>query len=322
MPKPNSGESQSDFVARCIPIVMNDGTADTNDQAVAICYSIFEQHNKKTFSYGEKKFNTQKELFNYLTENKSFLIAEKKVNKTYAEAVVNHTLQVDGAAKSTNIADVKGNELKVKLVLNTTNVMDSHSDVHIDGIWNKTLQEQKNLYLLQEHQMKFENVITDKVNASVSNMNWMEVGVNAIGKTQALIFDATIDKSRNPFMFEQYAKGYVKNHSVGMVYQKLELAINDNSNEFKAEKAVWDKYINNIVNKTQVEEQGYFWAVKEAKLIEGSAVLVGSNKITPTLSVSDKSEPEQSTHKNNVPEQSTQNKEQIKQLITNFNFLK
>lgn len=320
MPKPHSGESQSDFVTRCIPIVMNDGTADNNEQAAAICYSIYEQHNKKTFSYGEKKFNTQKELFNYLTENKSFLIAEKKVNKTITDAVVN-TIQVEETTKSTNVADVKGNELNVKLVLNTTNVMDSHSDVHIDGIWNKTLQEQKNLYLLQEHQMKFESVITDKVKASVSELNWLEVGVNALGKTQALIFDATIQKDRNPFMFGQYAKGYVKNHSVGMVYQKLELAINDNSSEFKAEKAVWDKYINNIVNKSQAEEQGYFWAIKEAKLIEGSAVLVGSNQITPTLSVSEKSEPEQSTQQNNVPEQSTQNQEQIKQLIKNFKFL-
>lgn len=52
MPTPNKGESQSDFVSRCIPIVMNEGTAKDNKQASAICYSIFRRHDKK-----ESQFN-------------------------------------------------------------------------------------------------------------------------------------------------------------------------------------------------------------------------------------------------------------------------
>lgn len=43
MPKLKPGESQDAFVARCIPIVIGDGTASDDDQAVAICNSIFEQ---------------------------------------------------------------------------------------------------------------------------------------------------------------------------------------------------------------------------------------------------------------------------------------
>jgi hypothetical protein len=46
MPKPNSGETKDDFVARCIPIVMKDGTAAHNKQAAAICLSMFKQHSK------------------------------------------------------------------------------------------------------------------------------------------------------------------------------------------------------------------------------------------------------------------------------------
>ena len=42
MPKPKPGENQSDFISRCIPIVMNEGTAENNDQAAAICYSLWE----------------------------------------------------------------------------------------------------------------------------------------------------------------------------------------------------------------------------------------------------------------------------------------
>ena len=61
--------------------------------------------------------------------------------------------------------------------------------------------------------------------------------------------------------------------------------------EFEA----WEKYYPMIANKELADSKGYFWAVKEAKMIEESAVPVGSNSITPTLENNMKSEPEKST---------------------------
>lgn len=43
MPKPDGGETRSDFIQRCVPVVMEDGTADSSEQAVAICNSIYER---------------------------------------------------------------------------------------------------------------------------------------------------------------------------------------------------------------------------------------------------------------------------------------
>lgn len=43
MPEPRQGESRGDFVTRCIPIVINDGTATSAEQAVAICNSIWDE---------------------------------------------------------------------------------------------------------------------------------------------------------------------------------------------------------------------------------------------------------------------------------------
>ena len=43
MPEPGQGESRTDFVERCIPIVLEDGTAEDGDQAVAVCNSMWEQ---------------------------------------------------------------------------------------------------------------------------------------------------------------------------------------------------------------------------------------------------------------------------------------
>lgn len=46
MPKPSSGESEDDFVSRCIPIVIREGTAKDGAQGAAICHSIYSEHGK------------------------------------------------------------------------------------------------------------------------------------------------------------------------------------------------------------------------------------------------------------------------------------
>lgn len=48
MPDPKEGESRDDFVERCIPVVLKDGTAEDQKQAVAICNSMWEQSKKTT----------------------------------------------------------------------------------------------------------------------------------------------------------------------------------------------------------------------------------------------------------------------------------
>jgi len=48
MPTPGRNEQQKDFIGRCIPIVLKEGTAKDNSQAAAICHSIWRK------SKGEK----------------------------------------------------------------------------------------------------------------------------------------------------------------------------------------------------------------------------------------------------------------------------
>jgi hypothetical protein len=238
--------------------------------------------------FPNKQFNSKEELFKALRENKNTLIAQKKMITKQADAVI-HYVQVENEKGETIKATYSDtsviNQLKAELVINTTNLMDSHSDVHIKGIWNKSAKEQKNLLLLQEHKMTFDHIISDNVSATVKEVKWSDLGYSYKGTTEALTFDVLIDKQRNPFMFDQYAKGYVKEHSVGMRYVKMELAINSDSKWDVEEKEIWDNYIDQVANKEQAEEQGYFWAVLEAKIVEGSAVVKGSNFATPTINV-------------------------------------
>ncbi len=47
MPTPKKKESENDFVDRCIPIVLAEGTAEDGAQAAAICHSMFKAWKKK-----------------------------------------------------------------------------------------------------------------------------------------------------------------------------------------------------------------------------------------------------------------------------------
>lgn len=47
MPEPREGESHDDFMGRCVPQVLDDGTAESQDQAVAVCESIWERRDAR-----------------------------------------------------------------------------------------------------------------------------------------------------------------------------------------------------------------------------------------------------------------------------------
>jgi len=47
MPVPQEGESRKDFVDRCIPYVIEEGTANDPIQAAAICHNIYDRKNKE-----------------------------------------------------------------------------------------------------------------------------------------------------------------------------------------------------------------------------------------------------------------------------------
>ncbi len=157
--------------------------------------------------------------------------------------------------------------------------------------------------------MDFDKVIADSVNdnltASVEMIPWKKLGLKYQGETQALIFNAQIKKDVNEFMFNQYRKGRVLNHSVGMRYVKLFLCINSDEASYSSEKANWDKYYPQVVNQKIADEKGYFWAVTEAKIIEGSAVVKGSNFATPSMEIEIEKqnieEPSADTHQDEPP---------------------
>ncbi len=234
------------------------------------------------------EYTEKKELFNFLVENKEVLINQKKseIKQTDTFSFAQKSNDKVNATKSNDaITDISNlDEINVIAVLSTTNIMDSHDDVHLPNCWKKTLQENKRLLHVQEHKSsEFDKIISSgkDLKAYTKVYKWSELGFDFVGNTEALIFDSIVRKERNEFMFEQYAKGYVINHSVGMRYIKLLLAVNDE--DYPMEFDAWNKYYKEIANKELADEKGFFYIVKEAQLIEGSAVTLGSNPVTPTL---------------------------------------
>ena len=271
--------------------------------------------------FPDREFETREELFKELIANKKQLVSLKKSVTKNADAVSYgyiENVSKNSVDKASLSASELPNTLDVKVVINTTNFLDSHGDVHVNGIWNKSVADNKTFLHLQEHERDFDKVISDSAKGYVQSMTWKQLGLPYDGKTEALIFESTIDRLRNGFMLKQYANGWVKNHSVGMRYVQLELAINTEAEYDKEYKDLWDEYYPAIANKEVADERGYFWVVKEAKIVEGSAVVMGSNSATPTLEMKDNVEPSKDTLDIEAEQSLQQADETAKELLKQY----
>ena len=99
------------------------------------------------------QFNSKKELFSWLVTNKQTLIAQKKFEIKFADPFVYNNRIGNNEQRDKAVVNNDTKELLVKSIINTTNWLDSHGDVHIPGLWAKSISETKGLYLLQEHKM-------------------------------------------------------------------------------------------------------------------------------------------------------------------------
>lgn len=240
----------------------------------------------------------RKHVLAFWKANADTMTAMKKASFKMADACFSDLAAVIDATQVDKAnAPVEGplDKLRVKVAINTTNWLDSHMDVHLKGLWTKSLSENKNIMHLQEHRMAFDSIIADgaDLKAYTQLMSWKDFNQSYTGMTEALVFESNVKKEnkkpRNSFMFEQYAEGNVKNHSVGMNYVQVVMCIDDK--DAGANYEMWQKYYPEIVNPEMADAKGYFWAVKEGKVREGSAVPLGSNIITDTLDNNMKWEP-------------------------------
>lgn len=264
------------------------------------------------FSYKNKKFGTQKELFKFLCENEKEIIAQKKgltftspinCKTTIAEATlekinaIKNKMAIDGE----EIQDNKDIDMvNVVIVGNAMNWMDDQSDVLINDSFKKTLQESQGRFKhLADHNQRTTGKIGIPNKVYLDTMPIKDLGFDAEGETQVLVMDSNVLKCYDEKLFYQYLNNDIDQHSVGIIYVKLVLCINDPENTEKFKN--WNSYFTSVINKDDVLAQGYFFAVTEVKLLEVSAVLWGSNELTPTIATTpivELDEPSDDTQKN------------------------
>jgi len=265
-------------------------------------------------------FDTKDEMFLALKEHSKQIIANKRVNKTKSAPFKAVAPNVEN--KETIKALPEMSQGFIYPIINTTMIMDSHNDVHANGIWKKSLQEAgESVVYAQNHDLSVGSIIgfSNDVEPFVKTVNWSDIGFNYKGQTEALFFKVMVSPSA-----PSQAKYIIENqipiqNSVRMEYVKTRLAVNSDNPELKEQNDLYLKTIDELANKEYVQKIGYFWLQDEAKLVrEGSMVIEGSNQATPITYPTNKDiQPSQDTDKKE-PSEDTQKKKDERDSSNNI----
>lgn len=230
-----------------------------------------------------KTFTNKEELFKALKDNEQKIISLKKAT------VYKSAEKGQFASGSLNASEIKSDFDWMKKgyfypIVNTTNYYDSHGDVHFPALWNKTIKEQSGrIHYVLDHELKVGSVIAwpDNVGLMLKPIEWSAVGKDYPGTTEALILEVAESDIVNQDAKSVYSAKRSVQGSVRMSYVTIKLGINSDAKEYVENKAYYNSRINEIANRQDVEDAGYFFGIEEAKLIkETSMVLFGSNDAT------------------------------------------
>ena len=275
-----------------------------------------------------KTFSDKEAMFKELAQNEEIIIDAKKseVYKSIDKGVqlVTNQESIKKALESTTNKGIKFDNDYYYFVVNSANILDSHSDVHVDGNWNKNVKDQQGkVYLVFDHSLKRNDIIAMRkdVEMFTASIPFSLLGKSYDGETYSLVYKVAKDKIVNKEAKEWLEDGHELEASVRMQYIKMESAFNSDNQDYAKQKATFDEYYPLIANKEDFDEINYFWVVKEAKnVFESSLVLFGSNSATGVINNKDNEAVNDTS--TTEAEQSLQieetQKEQLKQLLSKF----
>lgn len=248
----------------------------------------------------DKTFETKEELFKALKENKTKIISDKK-----RKAFNSVDKGISVGVKPLDASKVEGSSLKEEMddnhyyiVVNTTKILDSHNDLHVNGIWNKSAKEQnrKNA-LLDSHIDTISTTLAKRedVEILIKEIPFNALGYSYKGNTEALIYKIEKSKMREDVR-EWLDGGYQVQASVKMQYVKMDIAMKSEAKEDEEERRIYDQYKGQIANIDDFEKEPlYFFVQREAKNVdESSLVSRGSNHVTGRIT----NEPSKDTQNN------------------------
>lgn len=240
----------------------------------------------KSIYFPDKEYSTKEELFKDLRDNIDFIIDAKKtsIQKSCEKGVSVTCKSLDLLKFSDQLKGIKIDDNFYYIAVNSTKILDSHSDLHLDGIWNKSVKEQQGKnYLVVDHELEINKVIVRKehIEMFVAKVPFSLLGKPYEGETQALIYKIPKSQVKNTHVKDWLDSGDGIEASVRMQYVTFVLCMDSNDPDDATAKANYDQYYPLIANKDEFDYIYYFFAIKEAKNVrESSLVLFGSNSTT------------------------------------------
>lgn len=236
-----------------------------------------------------KEFDTEDALFSALKANKEDIIALKraKIAKSCDKGLGITAKSLDFHRNTETVKDLAIDEEHYYIVVNATKILDSHGDMHTNGIWKKTIKDgQGKNYLVADHKLEMDKVIARKgdIEMLTAEIPFSMIGKSYEGNTEALIYKVRKDKIINLTAKEWLESGEEIQASVRMRYITIKLAMNSQREEDKEELKTFTEFYPQIANKGDFESIPYFFVVSEAENVkESSLVLFGSNSSTGNI---------------------------------------
>lgn len=255
----------------------------------------------KCIEFPGKEFSSKEEMFMALKANEEKIIGLKKaqIYKSCEKHQVSFlNLDITKIAGSLK-AGFNIKEDYIYPVISTTNYMDSHKDVHFPNCFTTTVKDQQGkVYYALDHKLEWNSIAAwpKDVQMFVASLDWALVGKDYSGVTEGLVFEIPKSKVRPDVLTAIENKSSDFENSIRMVYKKIKLGINSTAKDLKSNKEYYDSRIDEIANKEQAQEDGYYWGVEELSISkEGSLVVAGGSNDATSIIISD---PESTSQEN------------------------
>lgn len=244
----------------------------------------------------DKSYATKDEMFADLLKNEEAIISVKKSaeHKSIEKGMPRVDFLDESKAEAiSEKAGFKVEEGYIYPVISTTRYLDSHKDVHFDGCFKRTVREQQGkVFYITDHKLEFSNIIAypKDVKMFIAELPWQWVGKDYEGNTEALVFKIKKDAIQRDDVKKAIEEKMADfENSIRMRYVTVKLAINSKDKDYAVQKAYWDATIDQVANRKEAEEDGFYWGVEELGIYkEGSLVIAGgSNDATSIIQSGD-----------------------------------
>lgn len=265
----------------------------------------------KSNLFPDKDFETKEQLFKELRDSSEIIIEEKKsfIQKSCDKGISVTCKSLDLLKFTDQLKGIKIDDNFYYIAVNSTRVLDSHDDLHIDGIWKKSIKDQQGKnYLVLDHDLSIKSVVVRKehIEMFTAKVPFSMIGKPYDGDTEVLVYKFAKSQVKDETVKDWLDSGDSIEGSVRMQYVTILLALDSNDPIDATEKKNYDDYIDQIANKNDYEYIYYFFIIKEAKNVkESSLVVFGSNSSTGNIS-NNNAEPVKTTQETEEPPTSTQ----------------